>query len=106
MITSSDGAIATPCTGVQNCNSPTKVATLPFNTTVTGQQACFEINHAVSAINCNNATGRRINVNMTQFAINNAGMCNGTLPAARNGGFCVQVTASGAQSPSTTLNIL
>jgi len=105
-----DAGAATACTGVQNCNNPVVVASLPFNTTVTAAQACFEVNQTVTGINCTNANGRRIQINNTQVAINNGTCAAGTVPAARNGGYCVLVNnfggGGGGQPANTMLRIL
>ena len=111
-MTRNDGGAATPCTGVQNCNNPTAVASLPFNTTVqaTQNQACFEVNQSVTGVNCNNATGRRVSINGTQVAINNGSCAPGMIPAPRNGGYCVLVNSGfgggGTQPGNTALTIL
>ena len=105
--TGADGGVSGACTGIQNCANPIAVNNLPFMTTVTAGQACYEVNMPVSAINCTNAVGRQIRVNNNAFTINN-GVCAGTVPAARMGGYCVQVNANnigGGQPPATPLTI-
>jgi hypothetical protein len=106
----SDAGVASACTGIASCNNPTVVTTLPLNATITAAQAqagvCYEVNRAVTAIGCTNAGGRRITVNGAAFTVTN-GTCTGAVPAARMGGYCVQVGAfgGGGGQQSTTLMI-
>jgi hypothetical protein len=107
------GGTTTPCAGINNCNNPTPIATLPFSGMITAAQAgngvCYETTRTVTAVDCSNANGRRVTINGNQVTINNGTCAAGTVPAPRNGGFCVQVNnafgGGGGGTQTMTLNI-
>ena len=101
----------TPCAGINNCNNPTPIASLPFSGMITSAQAqngvCYETTRTVTAVDCTNANGRNVSVNGNQVTINNGTCVAGTVPAPRNGGFCVRVNTfgGGGGTQTMTLNI-
>jgi hypothetical protein len=101
--------VVAACAGMPNCNNPMTV-TLPYNNANIGVGAlCLEIDQPITTVNCTNAgQQRQVRVNGTAVGVTN-GTCNATvpIPAARNGGYCVQVNGQGQQGggQATTLSI-
>ncbi len=82
--------VGTPCSDI--CASPTTFSTSSYNASYIGTSArCYETTANLFSGNCGGFTGgRTLSVNGTNMS------CNGqswTLPAERNGGYCVSVSA-------------
>ena len=78
---------STPCGGL--CSSPVVFAGPNYQSGNLGTGAtCHQTTASLNGGNCSNISGRSLKVNGTTMN------CNGwTLPAKRNGGYCIQVTA-------------
>ena len=80
-----------PCAGV--CANPTKIPAQNFNSMGVGLgAACFETTFNILGGNCFNFTGRTLKLNGTTET------CTGSnwptpLPAKKNGGYCIDVSA-------------
>jgi cellulose 1,4-beta-cellobiosidase len=79
-----------PCAGL--CTTPTVFTGPNFQSgNLTTAARCFETTANLNGGNCSNMTGRTLTVNAGA-----AQSCNGwALPAKRNNGYCIQVTAGG-----------
>jgi hypothetical protein len=83
----SGGSGTNPCAGL--CSSPVVFTTASYQSGNLGTDAiCRETTANLSGGNCSNMSSRVLTVNSTTMS------CNGwVLPAKRNGGYCIQVTA-------------
>ena len=81
------GGGSTPCAGL--CTSPVVFTTQNYQSGNIGTGAtCHETTANLIGGNCSNISSRTLKVNNTTMS------CNGwALPAKRNGGYCIQVTA-------------
>jgi hypothetical protein len=84
---SGGGSGTNPCAGL--CSSPVVFTTANYQSGNLGAGAiCRETTANLSGGNCSNLSSRTLTVNSTTMN------CNGwSLPAKRNGGYCIQVTA-------------
>jgi hypothetical protein len=84
------GEIQKPCTGL--CAAPTVMSSAQYASGNLGTQArCFETTAPIYSGVCGGLAGSRtLSVNGTEMACNYS---NWTLPAKRNGGYCISVTA-------------
>jgi hypothetical protein len=87
------GGGTTPCAGL--CTSPVVFTSQNYQSGNLGTGAtCHETTVNLNGGNCSNLSSRTLKVNNTTMS------CNGwSLPAKRNGGYCIQVTAG---TPSYT----
>jgi hypothetical protein len=83
----SSGSGTNPCAGL--CSNPVVFTTANYQSGNLGTDAiCRETTANLSGGNCSNMSSRTLTVNSTTMS------CNGwSLPAKRNGGYCIQVTA-------------
>jgi len=89
-----------PCAGV--CANPTKVTTQSYSSPGLGLgAACFETTANILGGNCYNFAGRTLKLNGTTET------CTGTnwptpLPAKKNGGYCIDISAGSNSSAGFT----